>query len=190
MVDAVHVQHVERAVHQLRAALLAGVRDALEPHPAGLLVDAGEPLGRVAHLGGVEPDADKPLDPGPRLRQRHERALLGVVAQEAQEQSAGDAVLGLSLRQTVENAADDGVELDAAGRVRLRIEERLDVPHVVGVCPRKVGQRQVAEVLAGDEHRASRVVDIEKRLQVGELVRRPGFVGTRKLRLHAVLLCK
>ncbi len=59
VVDALDVQQVERLVHGVRAALLPRVRDQPQALGRGLLVHLGEQRGRVADLGGIEPDADE-----------------------------------------------------------------------------------------------------------------------------------
>ncbi len=59
VVDALDVQQVERLVHGVRAALLPRVRDQPQALGRGLPVHLGEQRGRVADLGGIEPDADE-----------------------------------------------------------------------------------------------------------------------------------
>jgi hypothetical protein len=58
----------------------------------------------------------------------------------------------------------------AARGVGLRVEEQLGVDDAIGVGPREVRDRQVVEVLGVAQHVAAGVVDVEERLQVGELV--------------------
>jgi hypothetical protein len=59
VVDALDVQQVQGLVHGVWAALLPGVRDQPQAFGRGLLVHLGEQRGRVADLGGIEPDADE-----------------------------------------------------------------------------------------------------------------------------------
>jgi hypothetical protein len=95
------------------------------------------------------------------------------MAQEREDQAARDAELALAVGQTVQDSADHVPNRNAAIRVRLGIEERLDVADTVRVGAREVRQRQLAEVLAGNEHGAGGVVDVEERLQVGKVVGGP-----------------
>ena len=64
-------------------------------------------------------------------------------------------------------------------RVRLRVEEDLRVPHVVGRCAREVGERHVLEVLLLDQHRGAGVIDVEEALQIGEGVGRAQCLDVR-----------
>ena len=98
------------------------------------------------------------------------------MAQEREDQAARYAVLAFAVGEAVEDAADHVPDRDAAVGVRLRIEERLDVADAVRVGAREVRQGQVAEVLARDERGAGGVVDVEERLQIGEVVGGPHFV--------------
>lgn len=95
----------------------------------------------------------------------------------------GEAGRAPGVVQGARQAADHGVEGDAARGVRLRVEEDLRVAHVLGVGLGRVGRRQVVEVLLGTEHGHALVVDGEEAGQVVEVVRGPqrGLVGVRQL---------
>ena len=67
-------------------------------------------------------------------------------------------------------AVDHGRECDAARRVALRIEEHLDMPHIVGMRALEIGPGEIVEILLGDQHRHALIVDVEKILQVRELI--------------------
>jgi hypothetical protein len=86
VVDALDVQQVERLVHGVRAALLAGVGDQPQAFGRGLLVHLREQGGRVADLGGVEPDADELVPERQRRAERLGGRFGTEVAQEAQDQ--------------------------------------------------------------------------------------------------------
>ena len=73
-------------------------------------------------------------------------------------------------RGRVGQAANDGIEWYAARHVRLRVEEDLRVPDAVGRRPPQVGLGQVGEVLLGAEHARAGVVEVEERLEVGEVM--------------------
>jgi hypothetical protein len=55
--------------------------------------------------------------------------------------------------------------------VGLRVEENLGMAHIVGMGPDKVCPRQIIEVALLEQHAGAFIVDVEKRLQVGEVVR-------------------
>src|SRR5262249_58769595 len=62
---------------------------------------------------------------------------------------------------------------DAAGRVRLRIEEDLGVPDTLAGRPLEVRPREIVEVALVEQHAARRVVHVEERLKILDLVRAP-----------------
>jgi hypothetical protein len=62
------------------------------------------------------------------------------------------------------------------------------VHHAVGVRALEVGKRQVAEIVGVAQHRGAFIVDVEKRLQVAEVVRRAQRLDRRIAQPHAVLL--
>lgn len=67
-------------------------------------------------------------------------------------------------------------ELDAAPGVGLRVEKDLGVTHVVGHRPLQVRPGQVVEILRRVQYGGARVINVEKRLQVAEVVGRANFV--------------
>jgi hypothetical protein len=91
VVDALGLQHVQRLPDVGGRAFLAGVGDDVQAQLAAAGKHAGELLGRVAALAGVQPDADELLAKGQGLLQRLEGLALAQVAQKAQDQRAGDA---------------------------------------------------------------------------------------------------
>ena len=106
-----------------------------------------------------------------RRVERGERVLLGEVAQEAQDQVRADVVAPLRVVHRVAQAADDDLHRDAACGVRLRIEEQLGVHDAVGVRAGEVRHRERVEVAAVAQHVAARVIEVEERLEVVEVVR-------------------
>ena len=66
--------------------------------------------------------------------------------------------------------ADHGRKRHAAHGVALRIEEHLHMADVVGPCALKVRPGEVVKILLGHEHRHAQVIDVEKILQVAELI--------------------
>jgi len=68
------------------------------------------------------------------------------------------------------NALHHRLEWDAAIGVSLRVEEDLGMAHIVGVGPDEVRPRQIVEVALLEQHTGAFIVDVEKRLQVGEVV--------------------
>jgi hypothetical protein len=74
--------------------------------------------------------------------------------------------------------------------VSLRVEEDLRVHHVVAAGPLQIRPRQVVEVLFLLQDSGARVVDLQKRLQVGKLVRRQGFLDGGVRQGHPVALAE
>lgn len=72
--------------------------------------------------------------------------------------------------QPIADSVDHSADRDAPRRVRLRIEEQLDVADVVPRGSIKVGDGEVPEVLAVAQDFARRVVEIQKVLQIAEIV--------------------
>ena len=188
MVDALDLQQVERGPHVGRRAFFPGVRHQVQPQLAAAREDARELLGRMAHLAGIEPDADELVAIGQRLLQRLERFLLAQVAQEAQDQRRAHAQLVLGLLAGAVQAVDHGLHAHAARGVRLRVEEDLGVHHVVGCRTAQVGPGHVVEVLLLQQHAGAGVVDVQEALQVGEGVGAAQLLHARVGNLHAVAL--
>src|SRR5216683_3232423 len=69
------------------------------------------------------------------------------------------------------DSVDDSLECDAATGVRLWIEEDFCVTDVVGGSAPQIGHRHVVEVALLAQDGGALVVDVEKRLQIGELIR-------------------
>ena len=172
MVDALGVQQVQGVGHVARRPFLAGVGHGVQAELAGRGVDPHEFRGRVVDLGRVQADAVDRIEQRPGLRQGGERVALGQVAEERHDEPGTDAVAPAALGQCSGYAADDHVQRDSAGRVRLRVEERFHVHDAVGGAAVEVRRGELVEVALGDEHARSEVVDVEERLQVGELVGR------------------
>jgi len=147
---------------------------------------ARERFGRKADFARVEPNRHDPIQPRLRRGQRRIGRLDREMAQERQDQAARDAVQALALGEPIEDAADHFADRNAALGVRLGIEERLDVANAVGVGSCQIRPGQVEEVLARDEHGAGRVVDVEERLQIAELVRRPDLLERAERQSDAV----
>src|SRR5207248_2912056 len=95
----------------------------------------------------VEPDADELAAVRQRLLQRREGLVLAQVAQEAQDQGAGEAQRLLRPLARAAEAADHRLERHAARRVRLRVEEQLGMHDVVGLGHRP---QQAGKPVAGD----------------------------------------
>jgi hypothetical protein len=188
VIDALGAEQRERLADVRRRAFFAGVRDHVQSEPARLREHARELARRVAALAGVEPDADESIAERQRGLERGERVVLREVAQEAQDQRRRDAVRRARLGHRVGEPADHHVHADAARGVALRIEEQLGVHDVVGRGALEVRARELGKVGAVAEHRAAGVVEVEERLQVGELVRGAHLVDGSIRQLRGVLL--
>ncbi len=63
-------------------------------------------------------------------------------------------------------ALDDGLGAQAVRRVGLGVKKYFGMQHVVDPGPRQIGTGHVEKVLFGLEYRSTRVVDVQKALQV------------------------
>lgn len=79
-------------------------------------------------------------------------------------------------------------DLDTPIGVRLGIEEDLSVAHPVGCRPAQIGRHQLCEVVLRLQHLGGLVVDVEKRLQIVELVSSSHFFNRAERQRHAVAL--
>ena len=83
----------------------------------------------------------------------------------------------LSLGQRGGEPGKHHLQWDAARQVLLKIEEDLSPPHAGAGRPGQVRGGQLVEVGLGAEHRNVAVVQIQERLQAGELVLGPELIG-------------
>src|ERR1017187_5467321 len=191
VVDALHVELVKRAAHVVRTALLARVRDQSEPFGRRYLIHPGEQGRRVTELGRVEPDADEAVAERKRGPQHRVGGLGPQVAQEAQDQVGGDAVLLGPLGQRGGQPAEDLFERNPVGQGGLPVEEDLGPAHPRRRGTGHVGAGRVVEVLLDLQHAQVPVVQVEKGLQAVERVlgtqfldvqhRHPGAISCREL---------
>ncbi|MNX82657.1 hypothetical protein D3C86_1143930 [compost metagenome] len=126
----------------------------------------------MADLGRIQPDADEVMQIGLGGLQRGEGFVFGQVAQEAKDQAAGDAQFGLGPVHARNQALDHHAEGHAPVGVGLGIEEDLGVAHVVGGGALEIGEGQILEILARQQHGCARVIDVEEVLKVGEVIGR------------------
>ena len=125
MVNAFHTEQVNRLAHVVRSALLARVGRQPQSFGRRQLVHLGEQRGRVADLGGVEPDADELVperQTGSQHRVGHVRAQ---VTQEARDQVGGDRMVPGAVGQRGRQSAEHLLERHPVGQVRLRVEKDL-----------------------------------------------------------------
>ena len=141
MVDAADVEQVEGLPDVGRRALLPGVGNRQEPLGPGPVEDGDEVRGRVAHLGGVEPDGVEHVTVGQRRLERRHRRLGRQVAQEAEDEPRRDPEVPGPVGERVGDAVQHRVERDAALGVGLGVEEHLGVPHPVALGAGQVGAR-------------------------------------------------
>ena len=108
--------------------------------------------------------------------------------QEAHDQLRGDAPLLFAIGQRVGNAGDDIGKGDAALGVALRIEEYLDMADMVGMRAFQIGPGQVVEILRRQQHRHALIIDIQKVLQVTEIIGFANILDAGEGKLHAIAL--
>ena len=173
VVDALRPEQVEGVADVTRGALLAGVGDRPQAGSPGPGEGRDELLRRVPPLTRIEAYGDDVAQERASLLQGLQGALLRQMAQEAHDELRGQPqpLAGVGARPG-EAPHEDG-EADAAPGVGLRVEEHLGVADVVGRGALQVGPHEVVEVLLRLQDGRSLVVDVQERLEVGELVRAP-----------------
>ena len=120
--------------------------------------------------------------------ERAHRLADRAVAQEAGDEEHGQPVPIPGVGRGRAEPFDDVAHQNAAVDVRLRVEEQLDVPDAVLMSALEVGVGQVGEVVRRPEDLHARVVEVEERLQVGELVGGGECRGVGERQLDAVAL--
>src|SRR5690606_1884851 len=93
--------------------------------------------------------------------------------QKTENQHAREVVSFARFTQCPRYARKDCLEGNAAFSVCLRVEHDLGMDYAVGPSALNVGGGERVEVVFRDKYLCTRVVQVEKRLQVGELVGRP-----------------
>ena len=179
MIEPVDLQQVQRLDDIVRRPLLAGMGDPLEAQRPRRVEHPLEFRRRMAQFRTVQSDALDPVQPGPGHVQGVKGGRLGQVAQEAQDEFRTHPPVRLGLVERPGNAGHDGVEGNAAVRMALRIEEDLDMAHIVGPHPLEIGPGEIEEILFGHQHIHADIIDVEKVLQVGEIIGRPDLLDAR-----------
>ena len=95
------------------------------------------------------------------------------MTQEAQDQPVRDAEVALPRQQCAADSADHALQRDTAPRVRLRVKEDLHMDHALLMGTAKVGGGEGVEVGRVAQQVGAGVIDVQKRLQVGEPIRLP-----------------
>ena len=179
MVDALHAEQVEGLAHEIRAALLPGVGDQPEAFGRGPLVHLREQRGRIADLGGVEPDADELVPEHQRRAERVGGFFRAVVPQEAEDQVGRDPVIAPGVGQRGGQAAEHRGQRHPVVNVGLRVEEDLGPADADRDGAGQVGLGQVVEVLLVPQDLEIRVVQVQEALQVAEAAPGPQFGHVR-----------
>ncbi len=167
VVDAPHLQDVERLAHVVRGPLLAGVRHGQEALGAGPREDLRELARRMVALGRIETDGHDAVAVGQRRLQGGHGLFGAAVAQEAENQPRADAEPRALMLQGAGDALDRGREGHPAG---LRIEEDLGVQHALAARAFQIGTGQLIEIALAAQHVHALIVEIEEVLQVAEVV--------------------
>ena len=172
MVDPGDLQQIERFLDVVRRALLSGVSDG---HQAGIARPGEYPFElarRMAHFRGIQPHPGDAVAVRHGLVQGAKGVILVEMPQETHDQPRGNAELPLALPKRLPDAVQHRLEGHAAPGVALGVEENLGMHHPVAVDPAQIRHRQVVEIPLFQQHAHALVVDIQKGLQILELVRR------------------
>src|SRR5574340_854981 len=137
----------------------------------------GEFLRWMSDLGRVEPDRRDVSPVHPCVLERLQSFRDGTVAQERQDEAERDAEQLLAILESTHDTGDHGAEMDAARRMRLRVERGLDMTYVLSRRSHEVVPGEIVEVLFGHECGAAGVVKIQERLQIAEVIGGAGLLG-------------
>ena len=96
------------------------------------------------------------------------RFFFAQVAQEAQDQAAGDTQLLFAVFECSGDAIQYHFKRHATVGVGLRVEEGFGVNDVLSLAAQQVSPGQVVEILRGAQYVRAFVVEVEKLLQVVE----------------------
>lgn len=168
VVDALDLQQVQGFPDVLRRAFFTGVGDGQEAFAARAVEYPLELARRVAHFRTVQAHGDECIAKRQRLVEGLLRLFFAQVAQETEDQAAGDAQLLLAIFECAGDAVEHHFERHATVGVGLRVEEGFGVDHVLFFAAQQVGPGQVVEVLGGAQHVGALVVQVEEFLQVVE----------------------
>ena len=170
MVDALHLQHIQRAPDIGRRAFLTRMGHQVQTQLLAAGEHPGKLLWRVAEFTAVQPHADELVAKWQGLLQRFKGRLFAQVAQEAQDQRGVHPQFLPRIHAGAVQAMHHRGHGHAALGVCLRVKEQLSVHHVVGRGTLEVGPGHVVEVLLVQQHAGACVVDIQEALQVRERV--------------------
>ena len=188
VVDAFHLQHIERAVDIGRRTFLAGVGHGVQAQRAGAGEHVCELLGWVAQFARIQAHPDEAVAPG----QGGVECGLGLgfaqVAQKTQDEFGAQVQLALRALAGAVQSLDDRAHGHAARRVGLWVEEDFGAHHTVGRRPLQIGPSQVVEIGFGAQHRSARVIDVQKTLQIAEGVSGAHRVHVGIWQAHAIAL--
>ncbi|CAB5370593.1 unnamed protein product [Rhizophagus irregularis] len=154
--------------------------DQLQTLRACRCENARELFRRVTKLGRIQSDRRDPVEPGLGGLQRGKGIGFVEMAQEAQDQQHGHAVLRLRLGNGGEQPGDDRVEGNAACGVRLRIEHDFGVDDAIGGGAIEIGGGEIMEILRRPQHVRPGIINVEKVLQPREVIRRADILDARE----------
>ena len=188
VVNALNFEHIKRRPDIRRRAFFTRVGHQSKPQFPAACEHPRKLFRRVAHLAGIQADANDLVLIRQRLLQRFKRLSLAQVAQKAHDQQGADPQLRFGVNTCPVQAVDDDAHADTARRVGLRVKKQFCMNHMV--CSRldKVGMRHVVEVLACQQHTGACVINVQKALQVGEGVGPAQFVNAGVRKRHAIAL--
>ncbi|MNQ47317.1 hypothetical protein D3C85_611540 [compost metagenome] len=122
----------------------------------------------MSHLGTVQAHGDKRITERQRLVEGFLCLFFAQVAQEAEDQTAGDAQLLFAVLECSGDAVEHHFERYATVRVGLRVEEGFGVNHVLRLAAQQVGPGQVVEILGGAQYVGALVIQVQEFLQIVE----------------------
>ena len=176
MIDACDIERVERPDDVRGWPFLAGMRGKEIALSLRLCVRPCELLRRIAALSAVEADGVDAIAPWTCHLQRLQCRRLVEMAQKTHDQTNGNAPLRSRLVDRREQSFHHDIERNAPIRMRLRIEHHLQVDDVLFAAASEIGRRERLEILHLAKRRRAEIVEIQKTLEVVEVIGREHFV--------------
>ena len=131
---------------------------------------------RVADFARIQSDADDVFPIRHGLRQRFECVLFRQMAQETHNQRAAYAPFLMGIVAGAADAVQHGFKCHPARGMRLRIEKDFGADDIIFAAAQQVGAGQVVKILFVQQNGGGGIVNVEKRLQVVEIIGGAHFV--------------
>lgn len=148
-----------------------------------------ETVRRIAHFRRIQTDAEDLVFPRLRQIEDHVRRIDIHIAHDTQNEATSDAEALAANRHAFKQTVEHRVEIQTIrAHMHLRIEEDLRVLDPIRVRPCEIGDHEVFEIILRLERPHQRIIEVEERLQVFELILGLELVDARPPQCNPVAL--